>query len=185
MKLIEDIKACRLCEDSLPFAPNPVVVLNPLSPFLIIGQAPGIKVQNSNIPWDDASGERLRQWLAVSSSTFYDSKIFSIVPMGFCYPGRGASGDLPPRKECAIRWMDTVLSEFTQLQRIILVGNYSSQYFLGNGEMAEKIKEHSCNDSPFIVLPHPSPRNNIWLKKNEWFTAETLPLIRRKLIPSS
>lgn len=181
MELIKEIKACRLCEDELPKAPHPVFVLNPKSPFLIVGQAPGLKVHETGIPWNDASGERLRHWLGIPASSFYNSSMFSIVPIGLCYPGRGKSGDLPPRKECSVLWMDTILCEFENLKKLILVGSYSSQYFLGAGEISVKIREHATNDSPFIVLPHPSPRNNIWLKRNEWFENESIPLIRKKL----
>lgn len=181
MKLIDEIRACRICEGSLPFAPNPVIVLNPTSPYLIIGQAPGLKVHETLKPWNDASGERLREWLQVASQDFYDEKFFSIVPMGFCYPGKATTGDLPPRKECSIRWMDTVLCEFKELKNIILVGSYSTHYFLGPGSLDHFIQEYAHNDSPFVVLPHPSPRNNIWLKKNEWFEKDSLAHIRKKL----
>lgn len=181
MKLVDEIKQCRLCEAELPLGPNPVLVFNPSSPYLIIGQAPGLKVHQTNKPWNDASGERLREWLNISSEQFYDSNIFSIIPMGFCYPGRGKSGDLPPRKECAIRWMDTLLADFINLKQIILVGSYSTHYFLGGGSLTTYIKEYAKNDSIFVVLPHPSPRNNIWLKKNEWFEQEALASIRKKV----
>lgn len=181
LTILDEIKLCRLCEGDLPFAPNPVLALNPDSPHLIIGQAPGIKVHETNRPWNDASGERLRHWLGIESHDFYDTNKFSIVPMGFCYPGKGKTGDLPPRKECAIRWMDSVLCEFKNLKRIILVGSYSTHHFLGPGSIDQFIKEHSINDSIFVVLPHPSPRNNIWLKKNEWFEEETIFHIRKKL----
>lgn len=181
MKLIEEIKACRLCQDVLPLAPNPVLAFNPHSPYLIVGQAPGIKVHQTHKPWNDASGERLRQWLRIPATDFYNENLFSIIPMGFCYPGRGRTGDLPPRKECAIRWMDTLLCELNNLERIILVGSYSTHYFLGDDSLTHYIKEHAHNHSLFVVLPHPSPRNNIWLKKNEWFENETLPAIRKKL----
>ena len=181
MNLIDEIKACNLCSDVLPLAPKPVLRLNIHSPYLIVGQAPGLKVHETEIPWNDASGERLRHWLGLESKTFYDPEFFSIVPMGFCYPGRGKSGDLPPRKECSARWMDTVLCELKDLQKIILVGSYSSNYFLGEGDLTSKIREHAESESMFIVLPHPSPRNNIWLKKNEWFEEEIVPKIRQKL----
>lgn len=181
MNLLDEIKKCRLCEGDLPFSPNPVVVLNPKSPYLIVGQAPGIKVHQTLRPWNDASGERLRDWLKISPQDLYNPELFSIVPMGFCYPGKAKTGDLPPRKECSIRWMDSVLCELKSLTRIILVGSYSTHYFLGPGSLDAYIQEHARNDSLFVVLPHPSPRNNIWLKKNDWFEQEALHLIRKKL----
>lgn len=179
--LLEEIKMCRLCEGDLPFEPNPVLVFNPHSRYLIIGQAPGIKVHESNKPWNDASGDRLREWLGIKTNDFYNPDIFSIVPMGFCYPGKGKSGDLPPRKECAIRWMDSILCEFIHLERIILVGSYSTHHFLGQGSIDDYIREYARNESIFVALPHPSPRNNIWLKKNQWFEKESLPFIRKKI----
>lgn len=181
MKLLDEIKSCQLCANELPLAPKPILQFHPKSEFLIIGQAPGIKAHESGIPWNDASGVRLRQWLNIHDQDFYNPRKFSIVPMGFCYPGKGKSGDLPPRKECSTRWMDTILCHLKNVKSIILVGNYSAAYFLGEGKLSDKIMEHSKIDSSFIVLPHPSPRNNIWLRKNEWFEYECLPSIRRKL----
>ena len=181
MKLMKEIKSCNLCQDVLPFAPKPILQLHSDSALLLVGQAPGVKAHESGTPWNDASGERLRQWLQLAPESFYDSKLMSIVPMGFCYPGKGKSGDLPPRKECSVRWMDTIISHLGNLEVIILVGSYATEYFLGEGELSRKIKDHAVSETPFIVLPHPSPRNNIWLKKNAWFEEESLPKIRKKL----
>lgn len=180
-QLLSEIKACNLCEDRLPFKPNPILQIHAASEILIIGQAPGLKAHQTGIPWNDASGVRFRDWLQISFSDFYNPKKISIVPMGFCYPGRGKSGDLPPLKECSIRWMDSILADLKNLKLIVLVGNYSTQYFLGLGSLAPRIKQYALNLSPYIVLPHPSPRNNIWLKKNPWFELECLEQIRKKL----
>lgn len=178
--LLREIKSCNLCHDVLPLEPKPILQFHRKARILLVGQAPGIKAHNNHKPWSDASGRKLREWLSVSDQDFYDPKKISIVPMGFCYPGRGESGDLPPRKECSARWMDSILSYMTELELIILIGNYSTKYFLGNGNLTDYIKEHSETDSRFIVFPHPSPRNNIWLKKNEWFELKSLEQIRQK-----
>lgn len=181
MKLLKEIKNCNICADVLPLGPRPVLQFSKYSPVLLVGQAPGLKVHETGRPWNDASGVRLRQWLQMSEDEFYSTKNLAIVPMGFCYPGRGASGDNPPRPECSTRWMDIILSYLDQIQLTILVGSYSTEYFLGPGKLTDKIREYARNDLPYIVLPHPSPRNNIWLAKNQWFEKDDLLLIRQKL----
>lgn len=181
MDLLSEIKSCRLCQGELPLGPKPILQFHRKSKILLVGQAPGIKAHTTGKPWNDASGIRLRDWLQIEEKDFYNPKKISIVPMGFCYPGKAPTGDLPPRKECSARWMDSILSHLKELEIMILVGNYSAQYFLGPGDLTSKIREHALNDSHFVVLPHPSPRNNIWLRKNEWFEAEHLKLIRNKL----
>lgn len=182
MKLLKDIKDCRICEAHLSHGPNPVVSFSRNSKIIIIGQAPGIKVHESGIPWNDASGERLRDWMGVSENEFYDTKRFGIVPMGFCYPGKGKSGDLPPRSECAEAWMDKVLKSLQKVELIILIGQYSQMYFLGNNKkntLTETVKSWEEYLPDYFVLPHPSPRNNIWLKKNDWFLKKTVPELRK------
>jgi uracil-DNA glycosylase len=179
-KLLQEIQRCQICADGLPFLPRPILQFHTHARYLIVGQAPGIKAHESGIPWSDASGIRLREWLQIRDINFYNPKLFSILPMSFCYPGKGKSGDLPPRRECSIRWMDSLLTELTHLKRIILVGNYAANYFLGDSDLTTKIKDHARNSSPFIVLPHPSPRNNIWLAKNAWFEQVSLSHIRKK-----
>ena len=177
-KLIQEIKDCRVCEEFLSHGPNPVVSFSSSSKIIIIGQAPGIKVHQSGIPWDDASGERLRQWMGVSKEQFYNTQQFGIVPMGFCYPGKGKSGDLPPRPECADLWMERVLKYLKKREHILLIGQYAQNYFLKENKkktLTETVKNWREYLPQYFVLPHPSPRNNIWLKKNEWFENETLP----------
>jgi uracil-DNA glycosylase len=181
MKLLTEIKSCNLCQEDLPCVAKPVLQFHRNSQVLITGQAPGLMAHNSGIPWNDASGVRLRSWLKIDEQVFYNTQKISIVPIGFCYPGRGKSGDLPPRKECSIRWLDSILCHLTNLKILILVGQYATNYYLGNGPLASKIRQHAINDSSFLVLPHPSPRNNIWLKKNSWFEEEYLELIRKKM----
>ena len=169
-----------MCEEFLPFAPKPIFSFSKNSKIVLIGQAPGIKVHESETPWDDASGVRLREWLGVSDEQFYDTKNFAIVPMGFCYPGKGKSGDLPPRKECAPLWIDQILGKLQDHKLKILIGQYSQKYFLGDSikrNLTETVKCWREYLPDFIVLPHPSPRNNIWLKKNPWFRDELLPEI--------
>ncbi len=183
MKLLDEIRACLICQGDLPLEPRPILQFTRQSKILIMGQAPGIKAHDTLRPWNDASGERLRLWLKMKQEFFYDANKTAIVPIGFCYPGRGKSGDLPPRPECRVRWMDTILCELKDLELTILVGAYATTYMLGAGDFNEQIQAHAQKGSPYIVLPHPSPRNNIWLAKNPWFEKETLPQIRRKLKP--
>ncbi|MCM2349235.1 MAG: uracil-DNA glycosylase family protein [Bacteriovoracaceae bacterium] len=182
MALLKDIRSCTLCQDELPLEPRPILQFSRKSKMLLIGQAPGLKAHETHRPWNDPSGVRLREWLRMSEKEFYQADRLAIIPMGLCYPGRGASGDLPPRPECRVRWMDSILCHLKEVKLKILVGTYATEYFLGKGSLTEQIKEHSFSDSSFIVLPHPSPRNNIWLAKNKWFEHESLPLIQQKII---
>ncbi len=182
LPLIDEIRACRLCESELPHGVRPVVQFSPHSKVVIVGQAPGIRVHRSGVPWDDASGDRLRQWLEVSTEDFYDTAKFGIVPMGFCYPGTGKSGDLPPRPECAEKWMTPVMNTFEAKPLVLLIGAYAQKYFLkARRQRTLTDTVHSFREylPEYFVLPHPSPRNNIWLKKNEWFEGDILPSLRQ------
>lgn len=182
MNLIKEIKSCTHCRKYLPMPPRPVVSFSTQSQIIIIGQAPGIKVHESGVPWDDASGERLRDWLNVSNDEFYDVKKFGIVPMGFCYPGKGKSGDLPPRPECAELWMDPVLKKLQKRKMILLIGQYAQKHFLQERmqrTLTETVKNWEDYLPDYFVLPHPSPRNNIWLKKNPWFEKKVVPCLRK------
>lgn len=164
--------------------PRPVVSAHPSSKILVIGQAPGTKVHESGIPWDDASGERLRMWMDVDKDEFYNVERFAIVPMAFCYPGKGKSGDLPPRAECAPQWHDRLISELTELKLTILIGQYAQAYYLPDNPyrtLTETVKNTRDFLPRFFCLPHPSPRNNIWLKKNPWFESEIIPLLRERI----
>ena len=165
----------------MPFPPKPVFNFSGDSRIVLVGQAPGRKVQESGIPWNDASGERLRDWMRVSEEAFYDPQNFAIVPMGFCYPGKGSSGDLPPRPECAELWMTRILSHLKKRKLTILIGQYSQNYFLKESikkTLTDTVKNWEAYLPEYLVLPHPSPRNNIWLKKNPWFEKEVLPVLR-------
>jgi len=204
--LLQHIESCTLCEPHLPQGPRPVVRASEHARILIIGQAPGSKVHASGIPWDDASGKRLRQWLQTPDDVFYDSRKIAIMPMGFCYPGKGKSGDLPPRPECAPNWHAQLLQHMPNIQLTLLIGQYAQQYYLNHigsvncsGQTNSVLNKHQTltervrnwRDAPagFIPLPHPSPRNQIWLKKNAWFEDEVVPHIRaevqRLLYPQS
>ena len=181
-KLAAEISKCVVCAQFLPFSPKPIFSFSGESKIVLIGQAPGTKVHESGVPWDDASGERLREWLGVTSEEFYDTKNFAIVPMGFCYPGKGKSGDLPPRPECAPLWMDRILDHLRNHRLKLLIGQYSQKHFLGESRMknlTETVKNWREYLPDHVVLPHPSPRNNIWLKKNPWFNDELVPAIQK------
>lgn len=183
-KLLEDIRKCKVCKDFLPNAPKPIIQASATSKIIIIGQAPGQKVQKSGIPWDDASGDNLRNWLGVDKSTFYNVRYFALVPMGFCYPGTGTSGDLRPRKECAELWHKQVISQMTNLKLTLLIGQYAQNYYLGASakeNLTETVKNYKKYLPTYLPLPHPSPRNNIWQKKNEWFSHNIIPILQENV----
>ena len=183
-KLKSEIKGCNICEEGLGFKPRPVFAFDKRSKIAIIGQAPGSIVHRTGIPWDDKSGENLRAWMNIDNETFYDDKKIAIVPMGFCYPGKGKSGDLPPRKECAPTWHRLILNQFEELQLIILIGKYAQDYYLKENSkrnLTETVKNFHEYLPEYFVLPHPSPRNNIWMKKNPWFKEEVIPALKRKV----
>ena len=182
--LKKNIKACTLCAEHLPYPPKPVFSFSKKSKILVVGQAPGIKVHESGIPWNDASGDRLREWMQVSKEQFYDTKYFSIVPMAFCYPGKGKSGDLPPRRECADKWMQPILEKVSQIKLTLLIGQYSQGWYLNDAKkntLTETVKSWEEYQPKYFVLPHPSPRNNIWLKKNPWFEKNLVPRLNKKV----
>lgn len=181
--LLDEIAACTACAAHLPLGPRPVVrASDPRAKILIIGQAPGTKVHASGIPWDDASGKRLRDWLGVTPDQFYDERRFAIMPMGFCYPGRGKGGDNPPRPECAPLWHDRVRATLPNIKLTLLIGTYAQAHYLGNrrkatlGETVRSWRDYI--DDGYLPLVHPSPRNQIWLKRNPWFEAEIVPYLR-------
>ncbi len=179
--ILESVRRCRLCEESLPLGPRPVVQLDPQATILIAGQAPGRRVHESGVPFDDPSGDRLRDWLGISKDTFYDLTKVAILPMGFCYPGTGKSGDLPPRPECENAWRRQLLSHLTQIRLTLVIGQYAQKWHLPHVErnLTETVRAWKDYGPGVMPLPHPSPRNNIWLKKNPWFSESLLPELRR------
>lgn len=178
--LLEEIRQCTLCQSALPLEPRPVLSFTSEAKILLVGQAPGIKVHESGIPWNDASGKRLRDWLQISSATFYNPRNIAIVPMGFCYPGKGKNGDLPPMKQCAPTWMAKILKQLPNIQVTLLVGAYAQKYFLQKSYkgLTLVVKDYKSFLPNYFPLPHPSPRNNIWLKKNSWFEENVLSDLR-------
>lgn len=179
--LLTQIRACEICRDSLPFPPRPVMAASPKSKIAIIGQAPGTKVQASGIPWDDQSGKLLRQWLGVESETFYDPDIFAIIPMGFCYPGRGKSGDLPPRPECAPQWHQPLLEQMPDCTLTLLIGQYAQRHYLlerAEKNLTQTVQNFASYLPKYFPLPHPSPRNRFWMRKNPWFQEGAVPYLQ-------
>ena len=177
--IISKIHNCTECTHSLPFLPKPILQHSNNAKIILIGQAPGIKAHQSNKPWNDASGERLRMWLEMTEQTFYDKNTLSIVPMGFCYPGKGKSGDLPPRPECAPKWHPLLVQKNTS-KVVLLVGKYAQDYYLRDKRtLTDRIRNWRQYQVQFLPLPQPSPRNNIWLKKNTWFENEILPQMQK------
>lgn len=182
--LLTEIRKCKVCKDFLPNLPKPIIQASATSKIVIIGQAPGLKVQNSGIPWDDASGDNLRAWLGIEKKLFYDDKVFALLPMGFCYPGTGNSGDLAPRQECAPLWHNQVFKQMTDIKLTLLIGHYAQKYYLGQNAketLTETVRHYNDYLPTYLPLPHPSPRNNIWQKKNSWFVDKIIPLLRKRI----
>jgi len=176
-QLLEHIRSCRVCAEHLKDGVNPVVEASSGSKIMIIGQAPGRKVHESGIPWNDKSGDNLRTWLGVDKATFYDTSLMAIMPIGFCFPGKGKTGDLPPRPECAPLWHQKLLEKMPEIKITLLIGQYAQQYYLkerARETLTETVRNFKEYLPGYFPLPHPSPRNNIWQRKNEWFPEEVL-----------
>jgi len=183
-QLIDQVSKCVICEPHLPLGARPVIQFNPNARILIAGQAPGVKVHETGVPFNDASGNRLREWLGLTRDEFYDANNIAILPMGFCYPGRGKSGDLPPRKECAPAWREQLLAALPNIELTIVLGKYAQAYHLPETKkmpLTELVKSWREYWPNYLVLPHPSPRNNIWLKKNPWFEQDVLPELGKRI----
>ena len=181
-KLLQQIKNCKECEKHLELGANPIIAASPKSKIVIIGQAPGRIVHTTGIPWNDKSGDNLRNWLGIDEAMFYNANLIALMPMGFCYPGKGSSGDLPPRIECAPLWHHKLLAMMTNAKMILLVGQYAQEYYLGSNtksNLTETVKNFKAYLPNYFPLPHPSPRNNIWQSKNEWFRCEVLPVLKK------
>jgi len=180
--LLAEVRACRACAGVLPLGPRPVLQVSATARVLIAGQAPGTKVHASGVPFADASGARLREWMGVSADAFYDASKFAILPMGFCYPGRlDGGGDAPPRTECAPLWRDRLLAFMPDLRLTLLVGSYAQVHALGRGKMTERVRDFQGHLPSMFSLPHPSWRSRHWATQNPWFDAEVLPELRRAI----
>ena len=181
--LLKEVRDCRICEEHLEHGVRPVVQAHPAARILVAGQAPGRRVHESGVPFDDPSGDRLREWMGVTRETFYDPKRIAILPMGFCYPGTGSSGDLPPRKECAEAWREALLARLPDIELTLILGQYAAAWHLGGPKrsLTETIRAWKEHRPRHLVLPHPSPRNNIWMAKNPGFGDEILPYLRRRV----
>lgn len=183
-QLTKDIRACRVCAEHLPHGPRPVFSAGARSRIVIIGQAPGRRVHESGVPWRDQSGDNLRAWLGVDGKTFYDTAHFALMPMGFCYPGAGASGDLPPRPECAPLWHPQLLAKLKSVKLVLLIGQYAQARYLGDRAfetLTETVRHFRAYGPRYFPLPHPSPRNRLWLRRNPWFEVELLPVLRENV----
>jgi uracil-DNA glycosylase len=182
-RLLADVRACEVCAENLPLGPRPIVSAHEEARILIIGQAPGKRVHESGVPWDDPSGTRLRQWLGIDDKVFY-SKQVALIPMGFCYPGTGRSGDLPPRPECAELWHAQLLSRLPNVRVTLLLSRYALKAYLGprmKRNLTETVRAWKEYLPAYLPMPHPSPRNNRWLKQNPWFETDVLPDLRRRV----
>lgn len=182
-RLLADVAACTVCAPHLPHGPRPVVQIDPAARILIAGQAPGRRVHESGVPFDDPSGDRLRDWLGVDRDTFYDPARIAILPMGFCWPGTGPSGDLPPRPECAPHWRARLLEHLPALDLTLVIGRWAQDWHLPDAPPTVTATVAGWRDHwPRVLpLPHPSPRNNRWLRRNPWFDTEVLPALRRRV----
>lgn len=181
--LLDDIRHCRLCADHLPLGPRPVVQASASARLLIAAQAPGRRVHETGLPFNDPSGDRLRAWLNVDRDRFYDPSQIAIVPMGFCFPGTGRSGDLPPRPECADTWRSALLAQLTGVELTLVIGQYAQAWHLPDKPrtLTETVKAWRRWAPSIIPLPHPSPRNNLWLRRNPWFEAEVVPMLQTRV----
>jgi uracil-DNA glycosylase len=182
--LVKEVRACTLCSAHLPLPAKPVIQLHPNAQILIAGQAPGLKVHNSGIPFDDPSGKRLREWMGIDAEVFYNPEKIAILPMGFCYPGTGKSGDLAPRPECAGQWRNRLLDQLPNIRLTLLIGQYAQYWHLADNRKAnltETVKVWQEYWPAALPLPHPSPRNNRWLKNNPWFTTDVIPVLKQEI----
>lgn len=182
--LMAQINTCELCRTHLSHPPRPVISADSRAKILIISQAPGKKAHESRLPWNDQSGDTLRDWLGVSREQFYDPSLFAILPMGFCYPGKGKSGDLPPRRECAPQWHARILRKLEHIELTLLIGSYSQAYYLRDrtfSTLTETVKHYRDYLPRYFPLVHPSPRNEFWQMKNPWFGEGIIPVLRDRI----
>ena len=186
-RLLREVRACIVCRTHLPFPPRPILRAGSTARVLLVGQAPGRKVHATGIPWNDPSGDRLRQWMNLPREEFYDEARIAIIPMGFCYPGTGAHGDLPPRPECAPLWHPRLRAALPHIGLTLLIGSYAQAHYLGpraRKSLADTVQAWREYLPEFLPLPHPSPRNQRWFKAHPWFEAEVVPELQRRVASS-
>ena len=182
-ELVRQVRACTICADALPLGPRPVVQLSPESRILVVGQAPGRRVHETGLPFNDPSGDRLRQWMGITREVFYDDRKLAILPMGFCYPGTGKSGDLPPRPECAPAWRNALLERLPYIGLTLVIGQYAHAWHLKDREksVTENVRNWQRYWPEVLPMPHPSPRNNLWLRRNPWFEEQVIPELQKRI----
>jgi uracil-DNA glycosylase family 4 len=176
--LLKRVRACTACLDGLPLGPRPLLQASASATILIVGQAPGCRAHQTGVPFSDASGDRLREWMGLSQDDFYDDRRVAIVPMGFCYPGRLASGDAPPRKECTNLWRAELLAMLPEVSLTLLLGTYAQNHVLGPGALATRVRNFRDYLPAYFPLPHPSWRSRLWEDRNAWFRREVIPELR-------
>jgi uracil-DNA glycosylase len=181
--LLAEVRGCTHCAKHLPLGPRPVLQLHPAARILLASQAPGRKVHETGLPFNDPSGDRLRTWLGVTRGMFYDARYFAIVPMGLCFPGTGKAGDLPPRPECAPLWRESLLARLRHLELTLVIGQYAQAYHLPEEKISvtETVRNWRRSWPKVVPLPHPSPRNMLWFKRNPWFERELIPVMRKRV----
>ena len=181
--LLERVRGCTICEPHLPLGARPVLQLHPVARILLVSQAPGRRAHASGVPFDDPSGERLRDWLGIEPESFYDRREVAILPMGFCYPGRGRGGDLPPRPECAPAWRERLLARLERVELTLVVGQYAQRYHFDGPatSLTERVRDWRRYWPSTVPMPHPSPANHRWLRRNPWFEAELVPALRERV----
>ncbi len=182
--MLAEVRACRLCEPALPLGARPILQLDPRARILIAGQAPGRRAHLSGVPFSDVSGDRLRQWLGIDKDIFYDASRIALLPMGFCFPGTGKGGDLPPRPECAATWRRQLLAQLTQLQLTLVIGQYAVAWHLpqyAGTRLSDLVADWRTHWPQLLPMPHPSPRNQRWLRQHPWFEAEVLPQLQARV----
>ncbi len=181
-ELLSEIRACQVCAAHLPLEPRPIIAGNKNSKIILVSQAPGKKAHDHNKAWDDPSGRKLREWLGVTAEQFYNLDNFAVLPMGFCFPGKAKTGDLPPRKECAPLWHNLVWEQLKNVQLILLIGKYAQGEYLketAKRNLTENVRSFQEFLPKYFLLPHPSPVNRFWIRKNPWFEDEVVEELRK------
>jgi len=184
-ELLKQVRQCTLCREVLPNPPRPIIQASRRARLLIVGQAPGRRVHDTGLPFNDPSGDRLRHWMGIDRETFYNEENVAIVPMGFCYPGTGKSGDNPPRPECAATWRQALMAGLENIELTLAIGQYAQAWHLGQDKRKQSVTETVADWESFgpdvVPLPHPSPRNNLWLRRNPWFEEQVVPRLQARV----